>query len=85
MIMWMIYILLFSSFLCLYRIALGPTAPDRAVSIDILGTLIIGFCALAALTFKRDFYLNIAISWALLSYIGSIALAKFLENRSFDE
>ncbi|RKZ29749.1 multiple resistance and pH regulation protein F, partial [bacterium] len=28
---------------------------------------------------------NIAISWALLSYVGSIALAKFLENRSFDE
>ncbi|MCD6124029.1 cation:proton antiporter [bacterium] len=82
---WMLYILLLSAFLCLYRIAMGPTPPDRAVSIDILGTLMVGFCVIAALVWNKDFYLNIAISWALLSYVGSIALAKFLENRSFDE
>ncbi len=80
-----IYILVFSAFLCLYRMAQGPTAPDRAVALDILGTLIVGFCALMAVLTELDFYINIAISWALLSYVGSIALAKFLENRSFDE
>jgi multicomponent Na+:H+ antiporter subunit F len=50
-------------FLCLYRIALGPTAPDRTVAIDILGIVIVGFCA----------------------FIGTIALAKFLEGRSFND
>jgi multicomponent Na+:H+ antiporter subunit F len=29
--------------------------------------------------------MNVAISWALLSFIGTIALAKFLEGRGFDE
>jgi multicomponent Na+:H+ antiporter subunit F len=80
-----IFILLFSSFLCLYRIGVGPTAPDRTVSIDNLGTLVVGFCALLVLITRQGFYLTIGISWALLSYVGTLALAKFLEGRSFDD
>ncbi|TFG50931.1 MAG: Na(+)/H(+) antiporter subunit F [Candidatus Brocadiia bacterium] len=72
-------------FMCLYRIGRGPTAPDRTVAIDILGIVIVGFCALLGLSTGKDFYLNVAIAWALLSFIGTIALAKFLEGRSFDE
>lgn len=77
--------LVVSSFLCLYRIAMGPTPPDRSVGIDILGTLVVGFCALMTLFTGKDYYLNIGISWALLSFVGTLALAKFLERRSFDE
>ena len=71
--------------LCLYRIGRGPTTPDRTVAIDILGIVIVGFCALFSLVTGRDFYMNLAIAWSLLSFIGTIALAKFLEGRSFDE
>jgi len=78
-------VLLFSSFLCLYRIGAGPTAPDRTVAIDILGTLVVGFCAIMTWHTKKPFYMNIAITWALLSFIGTIALAKYLEGRGFDE
>ncbi len=78
-------VLLLCCFLCLYRIARGPTAPDRTVAIDILGIVIVGFCALQAVITGRDFYLNLAITWALLSFIGTVALAKYLEGRGFDE
>ena len=82
---WALIVLLLSSFLCLYRIARGPTAPDRAVALDILGTLIVGFCCIYGLQRGRDFYMNIAMAWALLSFIGTIALAKYLEGRTFDD
>jgi len=72
-------------FLCLYRIGRGPSAPDRTVAIDILGTVVVGFCAILGLVTEKDFYLNVALAWALLSFIGTIALAKFLEGRSFDD
>ena len=72
-------------FLCLYRIARGPSAPDRTVAIDILGTVVVGFCGLLGVATGKDFYLNVALAWALLSFIATIALAKFLEGRSFDE
>jgi multicomponent Na+:H+ antiporter subunit F len=78
-------VLLVSSFLCLYRIGAGPTAPDRTVAIDILGTLVVGFCAIMTWQTEKAFYMNIAITWALLSFIGTIALAKYLEGRGFDE
>ena len=79
------WILLICCFLCLYRIGRGPTPPDRAVAIDLLGTIVVGFSALFTITSDSDFYMNVAISWALLSFIGAIALAKYLEGKSFDE
>ena len=80
-----VVVLIVASYLCLYRIGKGPTAPDRIVAIDILGTLIVGFCAVLALVTERDFYMNVAIAWALLSFIGTLALAKHLEGRAFHE
>jgi multicomponent Na+:H+ antiporter subunit F len=78
-------VLLGCCFLCLYRAAVGPTAPDRTVAIDILGTVIVGFCVLLTLLKKQDLYMNVALSWALLSFVGTIALAKYLEGKHFDE
>ena len=77
-------VLIFCSLLCLFRIGRGPSAPDRTVAIDILGTLIVGFCCLTALMTGRDYYMNIAIAWALISFVGTLALAKYLEGRSYD-
>ena len=76
--------LMVCSLMCLYRIAKGPSAPDRAVAIDILGTLVVGFCGLMAFRSGLEYYVNIAIAWALISFIGSLSLAKYLEGRSYD-
>ena len=77
-------VLMLASVLCLYRIARGPTAPDRTVAIDILGTLVVGFCCLMAFWTGKEYYMSIAIAWALISFIGTLALAKYLEGRSYD-
>lgn len=77
--------LLVSAFLCLFRVLRGPTAPDRAVAVDMLGILIVGFCAMLTLATGRDWYIDIAIAWALQSFIGIMALAKYLEGKDFDE
>ena len=80
-----VFILLFSCVLCLYRILRGPTPADRAVCIDILGILIVGFCAIIGISTGRSWYIDIAIAWALQSFIATLALAKFLEGRTFDD
>lgn len=77
--------LLLSAGLCLYRVMRGPTAPDRVVAIDMLGILIVGFCALLSIATGRDWYIDIGIAWALQSFIGIMALAKYLEGKDFDE
>ena len=74
-------ILLFCCALCLYRIGRGPTAPDRTVGIDILGTVVVGFCALLALVTGKDYFMNVALVWAMVSFIGTLALANHLEGQ----
>ena len=70
--------------MCLFRIGRGPTAPDRTVAIDIMGTVVVGFCCLMAMWTGQEYYINIAIAWALISFIGTLALAKYLEGRAYD-
>ena len=79
------FILMACFALCLVRLLRGPTPADRAVAVDTLGILIVGFCAILSIPTGRDWYIDIAIAWALQSFIGALALAKYLEGRGFDE
>lgn len=79
------FVLFFCSVFCIWRILRGPTPADRAVAIDILGILILGFCAVLGIPTGREWYIDIGIAWALQSFISTLALAKYLEGRNFDE
>ena len=78
------YILILASFLCLYRVARGPTSADRIVAVDLLGIMIIGLCAILTITTRRSWYLDIGLAWALQSFITILALSKFLEGKDLD-
>ena len=77
--------LILCCFFCLYRIYRGPTIPDRIVGVDFLGMVVAGYCALFSIYTKRDFLMDIALALALLSFIGTLTLAKYLEGRRFDD
>lgn len=79
------FILMLSGALALWRILRGPTPADRAVALDILGIIVIGFCAILGIPTGRDWYIDIGIAWALQSFISILALGKYLEGRGFDE
>ena len=79
------FILMLCFAVCLFRILLGPSSADRAVVINALGIMIVGFCAILSIPTGRDWYIDIAIAWALQSFIGALALAKYLEGKGFDE
>ena len=80
-----LFLLIVGCFMCLIRVAKGPTPPDRAVAIDAIGVMVVGICGVFGIVTGQDFYLNVAIAWALLSFIGTLALAKYLEGRGFDD
>jgi len=64
--------------MCLYRIGRGPTAPDRMVAIDILGTVVVGFVAILTAITGKTYLLGVAIVWALISFVGTLALARYM-------
>ena len=80
-----LFIIILACFLCLYRIARGPSGADRIVAIDILGIMIIGLCAILTISTGRSWYIDIGIAWALQSFISTLALSKYLEGKGFDE
>ena len=81
----MINVGLFCSLFVLFRVIFGPSAADRIIAVEILGILIIGMLAILGLHYEQDFYMDIALIWALLSFIASLAFSKILEGRQLDE
>ena len=71
--------------MCLYRISNGPTAADRMVAIDILGTVVVGFVAIISAVTVKIYLLDIALVWALVSFVGTLALAKYLDGKRLNE
>ena len=70
---------------CLYRIAHGPTASDRVVAIDIIGTVVVGFVAIITAVSGELYLLDVALVWALVSWVGTLALAKYLVGKKLNE
>jgi multicomponent Na+:H+ antiporter subunit F len=81
----LINVSLFSALFVLFRVIRGPSPADRIVAVDILGILIIGVLALLGLFYDQGFFMDIALIWALLSFVSSLALAKILEGRRLDD
>jgi multisubunit Na+/H+ antiporter MnhF subunit len=79
------YCLIGCCFACLIRAWLGKSIPDRMVAIDIMGTLAVGMTALLAIITGRGFLIDVALAWIFLSFIGTLALAKYLAHKTLDE
>jgi len=66
--------------LCFLRMVKGPTAPDRAVALDTLSTVIAALLVLLGYIFKRYIYLDVSLVYAVLTFVGSVTIARFLER-----
>lgn len=69
------------SLLLLIRLVLGPTAADRMVAVDTLTNLLVIFIVALGAFYQRGIYLDIALVIAILSFIGTITLARYLEGK----
>jgi len=75
-------LLLIFMLLSLIRLVLGPTTPDRIVALDTINTLVVAGMILVGAAYEEVIYVDVAIVYALLSYIGTLYVAKYLEGGS---
>lgn len=66
--------------LALYRFLKGPSAADRVVAFDVLTIVSITGIVLLALLGERAIYLDVALVYALLSFLGVIVVARYIER-----
>ena len=70
----------FSSVICLWRVALGPTAFDRVLAVNAVGSLVIIGITLHGFFMGRPDFIDIAILYALINFIGTIAILKLFSE-----
>lgn len=66
--------------LALYRFLKGPSSGDRVVAFDVLTIVGITGIVLIAIAEGRGIYLDVALVYALLSFLGVIVIARYLER-----
>jgi multicomponent Na+:H+ antiporter subunit F len=75
--------LLLAVVIALIRVIKGPTAPDRVVGLDTINTIVIVSMVIFGAAFRDVIYIDVAIVYALLSYISTLFIAKYLEGGEF--
>ncbi|HRK95811.1 MAG TPA: monovalent cation/H+ antiporter complex subunit F [Rhodospirillales bacterium] len=76
------FLLLAAMALAFVRIAIGPSFADRVVGIDLLTILLVAVCAVYAIKVDEPAFLDIAISLALVAFLGTVALARYAGRRN---
>ena len=63
------------------RLVLGPSLPDRVVALDMMTVQIVAFCGLYAMLAEDTAFVDVAIVLALVGFLATVALARFVERR----
>jgi multicomponent Na+:H+ antiporter subunit F len=64
--------------LAMIRLLKGPTAADRVVALDAINTLVVASMIALAAAFKQVLFIDVAIVYALLAFVGTLYIAKYL-------
>lgn len=75
-----IALLLLGMGLCVIRLVIGPTTPDRVVAADTLAVITTAALTGLAAWFENPIYLDIALVYGTLAFVGTVALARALEG-----
>jgi multicomponent Na+:H+ antiporter subunit F len=73
-------VLLLCMLLAMIRVMLGPTAPDRVVALDTINTMVVAAMLLFGVAYREIIIIDVAIVYAVLSFITTLYIAKFLEG-----
>ena len=67
--------------LCVVRLILGPTVPDRIVALDALLYVVVSGIAVGAAATGDSSFLAVLVAVALLGFVGTVTVARFVERR----
>lgn len=70
-----------AALLVLVRLLLGPSLPDRIVSLDTLLQVVVGGVAVAAASTRSGEFLAVLVAASLLGFLGTVIVARFVERR----
>lgn len=69
--------------LALARLVHGPSLPDRVVALELMTALAVGIIAVDTIAANQPVFLDAAIVLALISFLGTVAFARYVEKGTF--
>lgn len=63
------------------RILIGPTVWDRLLGFNLLSSKIIMIIVMCAIIFEKNYLLDIALTYALLGFISTLFIARFIKDK----
>ena len=75
-----LFILTLSMALVVYCLIRGPKNSDRIIGLDLLSVLVVALVALLSVYTGEAVLLDVAIAYALVAFLGTVAFARFLER-----
>jgi len=79
---WVLPLLVVAVLLAVVRLVRGPNLPDRVVALDLVATLVMGAMAAYSIATDAPVLLDLVIVLALLSFMGTVAFARYVERGS---
>lgn len=65
----------------MWRLTVGPTALDRIVAVNVIGTKTAVLLVIIGMVFERvEMFVDFALAYALLNFTGSLAASRFLHK-----
>jgi multicomponent Na+:H+ antiporter subunit F len=77
-----LFALVVSGACAIARLLRGPSLLDRVVALDVLAVLVVGMIAVAAIRTDQPALIDVALALALVAFLGTVAFARFLEERN---
>lgn len=68
--------------LALSRGVLGPSIFDRVLAVNMIGTKTVLLLAVVAFLYDRPDFLDLALAYALINFIGVMAILQFVQNKA---
>ena len=78
----MVIALIATMALALVRALLGPTIYDRVLAVNMFGTKTVLLMSVIAFLFGRPSFLDLALAYALINFIGVLAVLEFFRSRA---
>jgi multicomponent Na+:H+ antiporter subunit F len=76
-----IYCLMGVTVLSLVRVIIGPEPEDRMIGLNLTASQVLAILVLAAVKLDRAIFLDVALVYAILGFIGMLAIARSMWSR----
>ena len=75
-----LFFLVLSILVALYRVLKGPSVPDRVMALENIGVNLLAAIAILSILLRTHAFLDIILLVGILSFVGTIAFARFIER-----